>query len=388
MAVTAPRALRPPTRLAPGATVFPPLPAVWVRWVVRLVLAAPFVVLALVVSRAPTTPLLLLTGNEITFDRASTALDGGVVQAIGQLYPLLSGVVLRIMPFGVHGAAVLGGVVAGIVLQVLAQAMVRRGLPMRKVVVFTIALGANPLFAFVALNDLQAFVGIVLFALALTDLVRFSANSDTQAGFRAGLVLMASTLVDPMGLVYLVVAAIAVPLVDLARQGQRGARAANTLVVVFPSVAVLVSMMVLDLIVMRDPFAALRTTIVVDGSRVSDVLRLFTTADGLLLVVMLVAGCALALLVGRPGAIGIVVALFAGILGGYVIGLIPPASAGNTFVTMMAVAIAIVPRATSRVTGGLVIALMVLQIPLAWAAASQRAVVVEWVHAIATVVQP
>lgn len=363
-----------------------PLPAARVRWITRLVLAAPFVVLAALTSVADTTPMLGLTGNQVTFDRATAALNGGVVQAIGQLYPLLSGILLRFMPFGVHGASVVGALAAGVVLQALGQAMLRRGLPMRKVVVFTVALGANPLFAFVALNDLQAFVGIALFAVALTDMVRFSAYNDTQAGFRAGMVLMASTLVDPMGLVYLVIAAVAVPLVDLARQGQRGARAANTIVVVFPSVAVLASMMALDLMVLRDPFAALRQTIHVDADRVSAVQHLFTSADGMLLVAMLLAGCALALLVGRPGAIGIVTALFVGIIGGYVIGLIPAATGGNTFVTMMAVAIAIVPRATSRTTSRLLIALVALQIPLAWVAASQRGVVVEWMHAITTVV--
>ncbi len=59
------------------------------------------------------------------------------------------------MPFGVDGAAVVGGVVAGMLLQFLAQEMRQRGLPMRHVVAFTIALGANPLYAFVALNDLR-----------------------------------------------------------------------------------------------------------------------------------------------------------------------------------------------------------------------------------------
>lgn len=386
MAVTAPRPL-PSTAMLPSMSdALAPLPAAWARWTMRFALAVPFVVLALLVSNAPTTPLLALTGNQATLARATAALDGGVVQAIGQLYPLLSGVVLRFMPFGVHGAAVVGGVMAGFVLQALAQAMVRRGLPMRKVVLFTVALGANPLFAFVALNDLQAFAGIALFALALTDMVRFSAFSDTQAGFRAGLVLMASTLVDPMGLVYLVIAAVAVPLVDHARQGQPGARAANTLVVVFPSVAVLASVAALDLLVLHDPFAALRRTIQLSGARVADLQQVFATTDGLLLVAMLLAGCALALLVGRPGAIGIVTALFVGILAGFAIGLIPVGTAGNVFVTMMAVAIAIIPRATSRTTSVLVMVLVALQVPLAWVAASQRAVVVDWVHAIASVV--
>jgi len=363
-----------------------PLPSVRARWLLRFAFSVPYVVLAVFSNGAPSSPLLALTGNQVTLDRATAALDGGVVQAVGQLYPLLSGVLLRFLPFGVHGAAVVGGVAAGVLLQLLAQAMLRRGIRTRKVVVFTIALGANPLYAFVALNDLQAFLGIALFALAIADMVRFFAYGDTQAGFRAGLLLMVSTLVDPMGLVYVVIAALTSPLLELARRGQPGIRRANTLVLVFPSIAVLGSMSVLDLLVLRDPFAALRNTVHTDTTRLGGLQHLVGSFDGLLLLAMVVAGCLLALLVHRPGAIVIVVALFVGILTGYAIGLIPVATAGNTFVTMLAVAIAILPRASSRITSVLITALAALQIPLAWIAAFQRAVVAEWMHALVAVV--
>ncbi|WIE76569.1 hypothetical protein [Curtobacterium sp. MCSS17_007] len=386
MTVTLSRPHPVPTGAVPAPATLRPLPPVAVRWLLRAAFALPYVVLAVIASRIAPTPLLELTGNQVTMDRATAALDGGVVQAIGQLWPLLSGVLLRFMPFGVDGAAVLGGVTAGVLLQLLAQAMLRRGLPMRKVVAFTIALGANPLYAFVALNDLQAFLGIALFALAVVDMVRFFAWGDTQAGFRAGLSLMMSTLLDPMGFVYVVIAALAAPLLDLARRGQQGVRRANVLVLVFPSAAVALSTAVLDVMVLHDPFAALRGSIDVSGERLAGLQHLFATADGLLLVAMLVAGAALALLVGRPGAIALVAALFGGIIGGYAIGLIPVAAAGNVFVTMLSVAIAILPRAGSRVTSALVVLLAVLQVPLAWAAAFQREVVVQWMHALVAVV--
>lgn len=389
MTVTVPRPLdtmslsRPTRRSSLG-----PLPLAWTRWLLRIVFAVPYVVVAMLSIGIPTTPLLDLTGNQATLDRATAALDGGVVQAVGQLYPLLSGVLLRFLPFGVHGAAVLGGIAAGVLLQLLGQAMLRRGIRMRKVVVFTIALGANPLYAFVALNDLQAFLGIALFALAIADMVRFFSYGDTQAGFRAGLSLMVSTLVDPMGLVYVVIAALTAPLLELARHGQPGIRRANTLVLVFPSIAVIGSMSVLDLLVLRDPFAALRNTVHTDSTRLSGLQHLVGSFDGLLLIAMVVAGCLLALLVHRPGAIVIVVALFAGILAGYAIGLIPVATAGNTFVTMLAVAVAILPRASSRVTSALIMVLAALQIPLAWTAAFEREVVTEWMHSLVAVVAP
>lgn len=362
----------PPSRLSPGAA----------RWLLRAALALPYVVLAVVAVRVPTTTLLGLTGNEATLDRARAAVDGGVVQAIGQLYPLVSGVLLRFMPFGVDGAAVVGGVAAGMLLQFLAQEMRQRGLPMRHVVAFTIALGANPLYAFVALNDLQAFLGIALFALAVVRMVRFFAWGDTQAGFRAGLALMLCTLVDPMGFVYVVIAALAAPLLDLARQGQRGIRRANVMVVVFPSIAVALSMGFLDLVVLHDPFAALRGAISITGERLTGLQHLFATADGVLLIAMLVAGAALALLAGRPGAIVLVVALFAGVIGEYAIGLVPVASAGNVFVTTLSVAIAILPRVEGRLASWLVLVLAILQVPLAWVAASQREVVVVWMQAL------
>lgn len=386
MTVTLSRTPPAPTGAVPAPATLRPLPPVALRWLLRAAFALPYVVLALVAARGTPTLSLGLTGNQVTFDRATAALDGGVVQAIGQLWPLLSGVLLRFMPFGVQGAAVLGGIVAGVLLQLLAQDMLRRGLRMREVVAFTIALGANPLYAFIALDDLQAFLGIALFALAVVDMVRFFAWGDTQAGFRAGLALMLSTLVDPMGFVYVGIAALAAPLLDLARHDQRGIRRANVLVLVFPSLAVALSTAVLDLMVLHDPFAALRGTIHVSEQRLDAVRHLFATADGLLLVAMLVAGATLALLVRRPGAIALVAALFVGTMGGYAIGLVPVATAGNVFVTMLSVAIAILPPVEGRVTSTLVVVLAVLQVPLAWAAASERQVVVEWMHAVTAVV--
>lgn len=386
MTVTLARTHPAPTGAVPAPATLGPLPPVALRWLLRAAFALPYVVLALVAARGTPTLSLGLTGNQVTFDRATAALDGGVVQAIGQLWPLLSGVLLRFMPFGVQGAAVLGGIVAGVLLQLLAQDMLRRGLRMREVVAFTIALGANPLYAFLALDDLQAFLGIALFALAVVDMVRFFAWGDTQAGFRAGLALMLSTLVDPMGFVYVGIAALAAPLLDLARHDQRGIRRANVLVLVFPSLAVALSTAVLDLMVLHDPFAALRGTIHVSEQRLDAVRHLFATADGLLLVAMLVAGATLALLVRRPGAIALVAALFVGTMGGYAIGLVPVATAGNVFVTMLSVAIAILPPVEGRVTSTLVVVLAVLQVPLAWAAASERQVVVEWMHAVTAVV--
>ncbi len=386
MTVTLSRTHPAPTGAVPAPATLRPLPPVALRWLLRAAFALPYVVLALVAARGTPTLSLGLTGNQVTFDRATAALDGGVVQAIGQLWPLLSGVLLRFMPFGVQGAAVLGGIVAGVLLQLLAQDMLRRGLRMREVVAFTIALGANPLYAFLALDDLQAFLGIALFALAVVDMVRFFAWGDTQAGFRAGLALMLSTLVDPMGFVYVGIAALAAPLLDLARHDQPGIRRANVLVLVFPSLAVALSTAVLDLMVLHDPFAALRGTIHVSEQRLDAVRHLFATADGLLLVAMLVAGATLALLVRRPGAIALVAALFVGTMGGYAIGLVPVATAGNVFVTMLSVAIAILPPVEGRVTSTLVVVLAVLQVPLAWAAASERQVVVEWMHAVTAVV--
>ncbi len=386
MTVTLSRTHPAPTGAVPAPATLRPLPPVALRWLLRAAFALPYVVLALVAARGTPTLSLGLTGNQVTFDRATAALDGGVVQAIGQLWPLLSGVLLRFMPFGVQGAAVLGGIAAGVLLQLLAQDMLRRGLRMREVVAFTIALGANPLYAFLALDDLQAFLGIALFALAVVDMVRFFAWGDTQAGFRAGLALMLSTLVDPMGFVYVGIAALAAPLLDLARHDQRGIRRANVLVLVFPSLAVALSTAVLDLMVLHDPFAALRGTIHVSEQRLDAVRHLFATADGLLLVAMLVAGATLALLVRRPGAIALVAALFVGTMGGYAIGLVPVATAGNVFVTMLSVAIAILPPVEGRVTSTLVVVLAVLQVPLAWAAASERQVVVEWMHAVTAVV--
>ena len=121
MTVSVPRRIVVPTpaRSVPRAALRP-LPATMARWLLRAAFALQYVTVALLTVGAATTPQLAATGNYATPDRAPVALDGGVVQAIGQLYPLLSGVLLRFLPFGVHGAAVLGRLAAGVFLQVLA----------------------------------------------------------------------------------------------------------------------------------------------------------------------------------------------------------------------------------------------------------------------------
>jgi predicted small integral membrane protein len=53
---------------------------------------------------------------------------------------------------------------------------------------------------------------------------------------------------------------------------------------------------------------------------------------------------------------------------------------------MVAVAVAILPRATTRTTSVLITVLAALHIPLAWAAAFQREVVLGWMHVLVTAV--
>jgi hypothetical protein len=105
--------------------------------------------------------------------------------------------------------------------------------------------------------------------------------------------------------------------------------------------------------------------------------------NGLFLVAPVLSAWLIALIVRRPGSILVSSLVFGAVLGAYVVGLIPPGSAGNTFILMTVMAIALIPTAKERVTTILVDIVAVLQIAIAWATAFNREIVVSWMTAIA-----
>jgi hypothetical protein len=353
------------------------------RWAMRLALAVPYLLIAWN-SAATNDAAALNTPNQQLLDHVATIpWDRADPEWIGEIFPPVSTLFATLLPGGRAGLAIVGALIAGIFLQKLIEIMVQRKFFPTTIVILTLALGANPLFAYTVLENFAAFLGLAFFGIAASDIMRFVAWRDTRSGFRAGMLLMLSSLSDLSGLLYVLTAAAAAPFLRLARAGQKGARAANVLVIIYPTVSALVAIFFINFIFTGSPLNAIERE-VLDGApeRFASLGPLFTTVNGWLLVAPVLSAWLIALIVRRPGSIIVSTLVFVAILGAYVLGLLPTGSAGNTFILMTVMAIALVPTPKNRVTTILVDAVAVLQIVIAWAAAFNRPVVVDWMSAV------
>ncbi|WP_228510770.1 hypothetical protein [Curtobacterium sp. VKM Ac-1393] len=348
---------------------------------VRLAFAVPFVVIALA-SAAPAVTAATVNASSVArvagvpWDRADAAW-------VGDLYPPLGTVLVRLIPGGSFGLGIAGALVAGLLLQQLLEVMVHRRFRWWTILVFLTAVAGNPLFAYTATGNFEAFLSIALFGVGTVNMVRFITGRNTKAGFESGILFMLSALADASGLILVVVVAVTAPLLVVARRGQAGARSSNVLIVLFPTIAVFLSVMFLQLVFLDDPFAVFRSVVHYDPARWAIVPYLFTTADGLLLVAPVASGAALALLARRPGSILIGVFVFAALIFGFIGGLVATNSAGNVYLVMSMMAIAILPAARTVRTSAWITAVGGFQIVIAWASAGNRPATLEWMGAIA-----
>lgn len=348
---------------------------------VRLAFAAPFVLIALA-SAAPAVTAVTVNASTVAHV-AAVPWNRADAAWVGEIYPPLGTVLVRLIPGGAVGLGIAGALVAGLLLQQLLEVMVHRRFRWWKILVFLIAVAGNPLFAYTATGNFQAFLSIALFGIGTVNMVRFITGRNTKAGFEAGILFMLSALADVSGLILVIVAAVTAPLLASARRGQTGARSSNVLVVLFPTIAVFVSVMFLQLVFLDDPFAVFRSVVHYDPARWAIVPYLFTTLDGALIVAPVASGAALAILSRRAGSILIGVFVFASLILGFVGGLVAENSAGNVYLVMSMMAIAIIPAARTVRTSVWITAIGGLQILIAWASALNRPVTLEWMGAIA-----
>lgn len=349
------------------------------RWALRLAFAVPYLIVAWFGAAGRTAAVD--TPNQQLLDHiAQIPWDRADPEWIGTIFPPLSTLLAAIIPGGRAGLAVAGALVAGVLLQKVVEIMVQRRFPVSTTVLLTVALGANPLFAYNATENFATFLGLAFFVLAASDLGRFVTWRNTRAGFRAGILLMLATLSDLSGPLYVLTVALAAPFLRLARADQRGARGANVLVVIYPTAAALGAIFFLNLIFTGHLFNSIGEGLV-DGipERFSRLGVIFTTLDGALLIASVLSAWLIGLIVRRPGSLFVSTLVFVAILGAFVLGLVPPGSAGNTFILMTALAIALIPTARTPLQTLLMDGVAVIQIVIAWSTALTRPIVQEWI---------
>ncbi|MDP3208549.1 MAG: hypothetical protein Q8M65_05320, partial [Rhodoglobus sp.] len=353
-----------------------------VRWMVRVLFSLPFLVATALVygfgNAIDATPNAALVERVALIDW--TRAD---VLWIGEIYPPITTLIAALVPGGRVGLAVVGSLAAGVFLQKLAEIMVQRRFHRSTSNILMIALAANPLFFYTVTENFAGFLGLVFFGLAIADIVRFVSWGNTQSGFRAGIYFMLATLSDLSGLLYVLTALSAVPFLALKRQGQRGARGSTLLVIAYPTLAAIGSLMLLNFVFLRNPIGEIGVG-ALDGAgdRLGGLPDLFASPTGWLLLAPVVSAWLCAAIVGQWKTIPVAALIFVAILLAFVAGLIAPGSAGNTFIMLTVLAIALIPAARRSGTTVLLNVVALAQIAIAWLAAFDRPIVVEWMTAL------
>lgn len=353
-----------------------------VRWGTRLALALPTLWVGWRAETGSTAELN--TPNQQLLDNVA-AIDWtrADIAWVGDIFPPVSTLLAAAIPGGRTGLAIAGALIAGIFLQKVLEIMVQRRVPVSTTVILLIALSINPLFAYTATQNFAAFLGLAFFGLGIADVLRFVVWGNTQAGFRAGMLLMLATLSDLSGLLYVMTAALAAPFLRLGRTYTPGVRRANVTVVVFPTIAAVSSLMFLTWVFTGSPLGTVGARLL-DGTaeRWVALMGLYATINGLLLVAPVLSAWLVALIVQRPGSILVSTLVFVAINLAYLGGLLPSGSAGNTFIVMTLLAISLIPTAKSLPTIIMIDIVAVIQIVIAWAAAYNRTSVIEWMNSL------
>jgi len=349
------------------------------RWFLRLLFAVPYLAVAWAASQRAVSARLYTPNHELMVHIAHIDWNRADVNWVGDIFPPLSTLLAAAIPGGEIGLSVAGALVAGIFLQKILEIMVQRNFRPGMTTIMMLALAANPLFAYTVTENFAAFLGLAFFGLGIADVVRFVAWGNTQSGFRAGLFLMLATLSDLSGILYTLTAAGAAPFLRLGRHHQQGARGANVLVIVFPTIAAVAAIAMLNLLFIHRFLGATGRGLIAGApERFASVPHLFDQPSGWLLIAPVLSAWVIALIVRRPGSILVSTLVFCAILGAFVIGLIPAGSAGNTFILMTLMAIALIPTRKELITVVMMDVVAVLQIAIAWATAFNRDIVLQW----------
>ena len=356
------------------------------RWMLRLAFSVPFLVAAFI-SAANPTPLADSRNAQLVEQVGGIPWNSVNASWLSDIYPPLTTLLAALTPGGRLGLGIVGALAAGILLQRILTILVQRRVPLSTTIILMIALAGNPLFFFMAVENLPAFLGLALFGIGLADVVRFVNWGNTQSGFRAGLLLMLAALSDLSGLLYVATAALAAPFLRHRRAHQPGVRGANVLVIVYPTLGAFGSMILLNLIFLGRPFGPLGQQLMAGaGERFVRLIDVFGTPTGWLLVAPVLCAWLIALIVKRPGAIIVSSLVFLALLGAFVLGLVPPGSAGNTYIMMILLAIALIPTARTPATTTMVDLVAIVQIVIAWLTAVDRPIVHDWMNSLVSVV--
>lgn len=350
----------------------------WARWGLRLLIAAAYSAIAIVFD-LNTRGDWNGTANQALSDRIDQLSELAAapdVSVIGALYPPLTSLLAMVVPGGALGLGIAGSVVAGLMIQLIAQSMKRKGFHPAVRWVFILTLATTPVFSYTVTTNFESVLGLMFFGLGMVDLVRFVTWANTQAGFRAGILFACAAFSDSTATFSALVAAVAGALII---QSRPGARLANALVVAFPTISLFGALALLGIAFDAGPLAMVRGGFHWNVERAESLSTLFVSVPGAVyfapMIVMVITAFALRF----PGTGLIAVLLTASTLLAYVLELTPPGNAGTTYTLMLLLAISIVPTATTIAHRLLTSAVSLVLWGIGWLTAWQWSTIGSWV---------
>lgn len=341
----------------------------WARWAVRLLLAAPFLVLTALLAADRDGYFFTGTANATLVARVAEIPSFGLdIDILTALYPPVTTLVALIVPGGVVGLGVAGALAAGFFLQRVYEWLRRLEFRVPDRVILMLTLAATPLFAAHVTTNLEIALGLILFGLGMIDVVRFIVYANTQAGFRSGLYFAAAALSAPAFVLSVLIVGAVVPFLTHSR---RGAHLANALVLVFPTVAAFATVTALGVVFRNDVLFVLGGRgLELNPHSYDRVTAMVSGQWGWLYFVPAIVGIIAAIVARRPMLALMPPLVTVLILVSVVYGATPQSSGGIAFVLLVIIGIALVPRSPHGSSRALVIVIAVTQLVVGWTTAA------------------
>ena len=314
---------------------------------------------------------------------AAVRAGGPDLAGIGAAYPPTPTLLAGLVPGGALGLSVVASLFAGCTLHLVWERLVQRGLPRALVACYLLPLFAVPAVAFAASQAVAGIALLSLIAVALNGFVRFTVLRDTEAGFVTGLALAAASTFDPIAVFYTLALGAATWFIAADRfRAERTGTRATVAVIVFPTAFAVLAWAFLEWRFSGHVFGTLAADPDVLTFRAgvwASLAAAAATVGTALLHVPLFLAVVVVYAVRRPLAlVGLLVAVLASVVAVWVGLRYTPVTA---YVLFTLVALLAVPRDRGR-TGGVLAAVALLQLALAWVWPPTSPGFAEWLAAI------